>query len=486
MSSIGNLLNPEYYQQDNSNVKSGLSAITELLNQKQQDKQRFDLENQQIQQNNLRALAEAAAFNERQTKLGELVDNSMNQDKSIYSKASTLADNPSGYGVKIIKPKPAPPTAMMQLASGAFGDVMGNQLPDTEPEIISQPPPTVPKGGRTIPRQVAQMKVGGKGEMSYSIEDNPEFKDLQDIKMKVAEAGGDPMSITDANSGLVALGKLKSKAIPPTNLDSEQVIQARALSRKLFGVRGAESGLPAIYKEMEAGKNIDQIEDTIRMSGQSGEMVNDYRNAAQSILINSPEATSQKALDYIDDFVSRGDTQGAQSQLKRLARVNAGVEESKAIGGKERTIKLLDEIQGDLSTLEASGINTNIFSGTAEAIAAKVGAVKEPELRKVATKILASIQNYRKSITGAAFNALESGEYKAMFPSIERTSNFNTANIDALKQVFSGDLDSFYALAMGEEQYQRLFKGGEQSGGSVPSVGQKFNGGTVISVERID
>ena len=485
MSSIGNLLNPEYYQQDNSNVKSGLSAITELLNQKQQDKQRFDLENQQIQQNNLRALAEAAAFNERQTKLGGLVDQT-NQDKSIYSKASTLVDNPSGYGLKIIKPKPAPPTAMMQLASGAFGDVMGNQLPDTEPEIISQPPPTVPKGGRTIPRQVAQMKVGGKGEMSYSIEDNPEFKDLQDIKMKVAEAGGDPMSITDANSGLVALGKLKSKAIPPTNLDSEQVIQARALSRKLFGVRGAESGLPAIYKEMEAGKNIDQIEDTIRMSGQSGEMVNDYRNAAQSILINSPEATSQKALDYIDDFVSRGDTQGAQSQLKRLARVNAGVEESKAIGGKERTIKLLDEIQGDLSTLEASGINTNIFSGTAEAIAAKVGAVKEPELRKVATKILASIQNYRKSITGAAFNALESGEYKAMFPSIERTSNFNTANIDALKQVFSGDLDSFYALAMGEEQYQRLFKGGEQSGGSVPSVGQKFNGGTVISVERID
>ena len=486
MSSIGNLLNPEYYQQDNSNVKSGLSAITELLNQKQQDKQRFDLENQQIQQNNLRALAEAAAFNERQTKLGELVDNSMNQDKSIYSKASTLADNPSGYGVKIIKPKPAPPTAMMQLASGAFGDVMGNEIPNTQPEVVSQPTPTVVKGGRTIPRQVAQMKVGGKGQMSYSIEDNPEFKDLQDIKMKVAEAGGDPMSITDANSGLVALGKLKSKAIPPTNLDSEQVIQARALSRKLFGVRGAESGLPAIYKEMEAGKNIDQIEDTIRMSGQSGEMVNDYRNAAQSILINSPEATSQKALDYIDDFVSRGDTQGAQSQLKRLARVNAGVEESKAIGGKERTIKLLDEIQGDLSTLEASGINTNIFSGTAEAIAAKVGAVKEPELRKVATKILASIQNYRKSITGAAFNALESGEYKAMFPSIERTSNFNTANIDALKQVFSGDLDSFYALAMGEEQYQRLFKGGEQSGGSVPSVGQKFNGGTVISVERID
>lgn len=189
MPTIGNLLNPEYYQKDNSNVKSALSDITDLINQKRLDKQKLELENQQIQQNNLRALAEAAAFNERQTKLGRLVDQT-NQDNSIYSKASTLADNPSGFGIKIIKPKPAPPTAMMQLASGAFGDVMGNQLPDTQPEIISQPAPTVVKGGRTIPRQVAQMKVGGKGEMSYSIEDNPEFKDLMDLQKETAKRGG--------------------------------------------------------------------------------------------------------------------------------------------------------------------------------------------------------------------------------------------------------------------------------------------------------
>ena len=199
MATIGNLLNADQRQLD-QNQTNPLSLLGDILLKRKEDslatgrqqgleKYKLDLENQQIQQNNLRALAEAAAFNERQTKLGRLVDQT-NQDKSIYSKASTLADNPSGYGLKIIKPKPAPPTAMMQLASGAFGDVMGNQLPDTEPEIISQPPPTVPKGGRTIPRQVAQMKVGGKGEMSYSIEDNPEFKDLMDLQKETAKRGG--------------------------------------------------------------------------------------------------------------------------------------------------------------------------------------------------------------------------------------------------------------------------------------------------------
>lgn len=225
MATIGNLLNADQRQLDH-NQTNPLSAFGDILLKRKEDslaverqqgfeKYKLDLENQQIQQNNLRALAEAAAFNERQGRLAGLADDSTNQDKSIYSKASTLADNPSGFGIKIIKPKPAPPTAMMQLASGAFGDVMGNEIPNTQPDIMSEPTPIVPKGGRTIPRQVAQMKVGSKGEMSFGIEDNPEFKDLQDIKMKVAEAGGDASLVTDVDTGLKMLSENKANKNSP-------------------------------------------------------------------------------------------------------------------------------------------------------------------------------------------------------------------------------------------------------------------------------
>jgi hypothetical protein len=44
-----------------------------------------------------------------------------------------------------------------------------------------------------------------------------------------------------------------------------------------------------------------------------------------------------------------------------------------------------------------------------------------------------------------------------MFPSIGRTANFNTATINGLKEVMSGDLDNFYSLSMGNENYSKLF-----------------------------
>lgn len=60
-------------------------------------------------------------------------------------------------------------------------------------------------------------------------------------------------------------------------------------------------------------------------------------------------------MDYIDDLLSKGDMEGTKNQLKRLARTQASMELQGNIIGKERTIKLLDEIQGDLNNLERMG-----------------------------------------------------------------------------------------------------------------------------------
>jgi len=241
-----------------------------------------------------------------------------------------------------------------------------------------------------------------------------------------------------------------------SDLSSEQQLQGRALARKIYGVRGAEFGVPAVYEEMRKGKTVDQIEDNLRYSGQSKEFA-PIRDAAQSILINANPINAQTSMDYVDDFVGRKDAEGAKQALKRLARTNAGAEESRNIVGKERTISLLTEIQEDLNKLEKMGINTNLFTGTQEQVAAKVGTVVNPEARKVATKISTAVQNYRRSMTGVQFGMPENREYKVMFPNIGRTANFNTANINALKEVMKGDLDNFYSLSMGENSYKKLF-----------------------------
>ena len=109
-------------------------------------------------------------------------------------------------------------------------------------------------------------------------------------------------------------------------------------------------GLPGIYKMIEEGKTIDEIEDMIRFSGQSAQFVGTMRDAAQTILMGAPEKTAQTSMDYIDDLVTRGDTEGAKQQMKRLVLKQAGVDDQRTVVGKERTIKLLEEIQGDRRT----------------------------------------------------------------------------------------------------------------------------------------
>lgn len=247
----------------------------------------------------------------------------------------------------------------------------------------------------------------------------------------------------------------------PEGLTSEQQLQARALAKKIYGVRGAQLGLPAVYEEMRRGKTIDTIEDDLRYAGQSKEFSGAVRNASQSILINTPQDKAQNTMDYIDDLLSKGDTEGVKNQLKRASMVQAGMEEQRAVVGKERTIKLLDEIQGDLNNLEKMGVNTNIFTGTAEEVSKRAGTMVNPEARKIATKITTAIQNYRRAMTGVQFGMPENKEYKDMFPSISRTANFNNKTIQALREVMTGDLDNFYSLSMGEENYKKLFKEGQ-------------------------
>ncbi len=340
------------------------------------------------------------------------------------------------------------------------------------------PTKTMPSYASTIQPQ-STFRLGGEGYMpkpEVSLSDR-----LAQLK-QAGQAGLTDQGVTDKgfSANTPKITAATRNIANPDGLTGDQQIQARALAKKMYGVRGAEAGLPTIYEEMRNGKTIDEIEDSVRYGSQSKEFTGTLRNAAQSVLINTPEVVAQKAMDYIDDLNSKGNTEGAKTQLKRLARTQAGTELSNRIVGEERTIKLLDEIQGDLNNLEAMGVNTNIFTGTAEQIASKVGTVNNPEARKIATKINTAMQQYRRSMTGVAFSANETKEYATMFPGIGRTANFNTANINALKEVFGGDIDNFYSMSMGDNEYQTLFKSGQ---GKQP---QNNKAGNAVKIGRFN
>ena len=293
------------------------------------------------------------------------------------------------------------------------------------------------------------------------------FGDKFDVSMEnnVIKLSSKPETVIPQGfqiKGYNAKGEPSYERITPgvENLSFDQQIQARKLARDVAGVRGADKILPAISEAMVSGKTVDEIQDMLRTSGQSTQFSGPIRDAAQSILMSSPAAISEKTMDYIDDELSKGNIVGVQDKLKKLARDTAGTDASRSILGKERTVEFLDEIQNDLDTLERNGIDTNIFTGTLEEINAKIGRVNNPEMRKVATKIIIAMQNYRRSVSGVAFSVPETKEYTLVFPSITRTANFNRANLSALREVLSGDIKNFYSLSMGTDNYNKLFGDG--------------------------
>lgn len=296
------------------------------------------------------------------------------------------------------------------------------------------------------------------------------FERSDDYEKRIGERTGSLEKLARASYLLNGGGNQQTPGF--ATLLPEQQIQAYDLARKIGGVRGAKNILPSIVSQLTAGIPIDQVEDKLRYSGQSSSMSDEWRGAAQSILTGKTPAQTQKQMDALDDYIQKGDVEGGKSYLKRMALEQAPVDQKIAITGKERTVGLLKEIKDDLSKLEKNGINTNIFSGTYEDINRRLGEVKNPAMRKVATKIATALMNYRRSITGAAFTMQESPEYSKIFPSINNVAELNTANIEGLTEVLNGDTNKFYEQTMGPSNYNKLFGGSSGSSSQPASTGK--------------
>lgn len=282
--------------------------------------------------------------------------------------------------------------------------------------------------------------------------------------------GGNYVRYNTAREGIQAIAnniarrEIDQTALETTGeLTAKQKTEANKLAKDLYtasAIRtadGYENFVQPIIDRMKAGENIDEIADDLRIKGQSVEFTGDIRDAAQQITSDWSDKKTQLAFDKLDDLLEKDDIIKIQDQLKKLSRDGAGVDERRQVAGSERTIEFLDEIRGDLQALEDNGIDTNIFTGSIEKISGKIGAVNNPEIRKIATKIGTAIQKYRRAMSGVAFSVPESAEYKALFPNIDKTSGFNTANIEALTEVLNGDVDFFYSNAMGSEAYNNIF-----------------------------
>jgi hypothetical protein len=270
---------------------------------------------------------------------------------------------------------------------------------------------------------------------------------------------GNIVNFGDWQSGVDAVGAWLNNHRASVEITPELELQAKNLAVKVFGKRAGDKAenINLIKDSLKKGKTIDQIEDELRYSSESTLFTGAIRDAAESIGSVLPEAKRENLFNTIDRSLEEDNLDRVRDILVKSAIDSFGTDEAKQVRGTQRTVEFLDEIADDLEKYEKLGGKTGFLEGKVEDLVSKVGKTKDPELRKLGTKIATAIQKYRRAMSGVAFSVPEAREYAKIFPSIDKSNNFNKANIEALREVMKGDFEFAMSNRMGGDAYDDLF-----------------------------
>lgn len=187
----------------------------------------------------------------------------------------------------------------------------------------------------------------------------------------------------------------------------------------------------------------------------------DILTEAYSALIDnlSSKGTSKANITNIknsfDKALKTGDTDAAKQKLLSGAYNNATAKAQGEIDSRDTSLSSLQEISRLLDQYTGP---MNVFTGTEEQIANKIGKTTDPNLAALQTTMLIELQKYRQAVTGAAASTAELPEYLKIMPNILSEKDFNKAKIDSLigalnrnqatvyKNNMGISLDNFYTL----------------------------------------
>ena len=159
----------------------------------------------------------------------------------------------------------------------------------------------------------------------------------------------------------------------------------------------------------------------------------------------------------VNNFIQKGDSEGLAYYLRSTAAGQIpGAEMQQKYVQNIEILKGIDRLSSIMDTLEANGVDTNIFSGTAQSIKNKIGALGDPNLVNLAQQALNIRDIIARLRTGAALTKTEEEMYKKMTPSIFRTASLNKTILDNLKTNIQSSTDSYLGLSISPKQSETL------------------------------
>jgi len=202
--------------------------------------------------------------------------------------------------------------------------------------------------------------------------------------------------------------------------------------------------------------------------GTSNQEANTAFTTAADLAVNPNRSVAfqWQFTDNVKKFVDSWNYDGALEYILSKSVSWLGQDEKNQLNAAQNALGQLASIQIALDQYEKMGWETSLFAGLEEDVAEKIGEVKDPKLRALATQINTAIINYRKAITGAWFSEKETKEYQSIFPSTKNSKELNTAIINWALDGMLTTINTKYADVIWPTTYTELLKAYESVKGN--------------------
>jgi len=239
------------------------------------------------------------------------------------------------------------------------------------------------------------------------------------------------------------------------------------------GVKYDIPGYVAKFKDnlskLGGGKDPATIAKAIKLTETGGGPGDVAVERAVNVISGSNKFTKDQKNSFISSMNNATNVGDAFSIIKNQAKdVMSGTTQTK-VENYQNANTAMDKLSADLKDFYANGGDTNIFAGTYEQAAAKLGTVDNPALRSLAAQIESSLQIYRNAVSGTAYSVQEGNAIASIFPGIDKTQGLNDAILKARKDVFNTQIDGYYRDVLGSS-YDELKKTAEVSGKTTADV----------------
>lgn len=215
------------------------------------------------------------------------------------------------------------------------------------------------------------------------------------------------------------------------------------------------------------------------------ESLNSLLGAAQNLASQfSTKFQQESFLNNLDRLAQSGDPQ----QLADYVFTNAistlpDADTRKKTLSRFNLVKKLNTVEDLLADYEALGGKTNIFAGNLQKAKEKVGLVGDPELARIGTLLLDTVDSLSRDRTGAALTPSEEKFYERLLPSTFRSAALNQQNINGLRDSLLTDVNSvvsFQLTGSGLESIQPFLRS-NLGMSSAPSGSRSLGGSSLTS-----